>query len=453
MQEMKVGFAKVEITPPLGIPVAGYNQKRYADGILDPLYAMAVVFDDGEKRAVLVSLDLIGIAQVQMDTIRNAVAARVNTQYGAVFVECTHTHTGPEVRVSAMSPYDEDKKSIIAEYGAWLQSRICDAASLAVQDLAPAKFLYTRGKADKVSFVRRYRMQDGSVLTNPGALSPYIVEPASENDEQVQLLIIKRENAPEIGIVNFQVHPDVITGSKISADYPQFVRQTYEKLIDHSHCVYINGAQGDSNHMDWSLWGTDKCSRGYDRARYMGRKIAMAAVANYELAEPISCEGISFGQRLVTAKYNKGRDDELAMAAQISDYYQKHGLDETVSYIQKLMGIKDYVPGKTLVRRYLRIENMKAMPEECQLYVTALRIGDWALAGIPGEPFTEVGLQIKARSRHILTMPVCAANGYEGYYPIKAAFDEGGYEAETARYVAGTAENLVDTSVALLNSL
>ena len=96
---------------------------------------------------------------------------------------------------------------------------------------------------------------------------------------------------------------------------------------------------------------------------------------------------------------------------------------------------------------------MADAPETKELYVTALSVGDVVFAGIPGEPFTEVGLKIKAQSKHALTMPVCLANGCEGYYPTQDAFDEGGYEAETAKYVAGTAEKLIDASVELINSL
>lgn len=50
---MNVGFARVDITPMLGSAITGYYEPRYADGILDPLLATAIAFDDGEKRAVL----------------------------------------------------------------------------------------------------------------------------------------------------------------------------------------------------------------------------------------------------------------------------------------------------------------------------------------------------------------------------------------------------------------
>ena len=58
---LKVGFGRADITPPLGVSIQGYYTPRYAKGVIDPLLATAVVFDDGEKRAVVMSLDLIGI--------------------------------------------------------------------------------------------------------------------------------------------------------------------------------------------------------------------------------------------------------------------------------------------------------------------------------------------------------------------------------------------------------
>lgn len=455
MSSLKVGFAKVEVNPQFGTPIAGYYQKRLMDGVLDPLYVIAVAFENQENRAVLLSIDNVGIVKTEMDKLRAAVAERIGTVMDAVYAECTHSHTAPEVRIGSVlgGAYTEDEVKKCSDYFAWLIAKACDAASLAFQDLAPAKLSYTRGIADKVSFIRRFRMPDGSVLTNPRELYTETVGPAGEADETVQLLIVKRENAPEIGIVNFQVHPDVIGGCKISADYPQFVRQSYEKLIDNSRCVYLNGTCGDTNHADWSIWNTDKCFRGYDRARYMGRKIAMAAVANYELAEPLNCDKIAFGNKAVMVKINKGTEEDLPLAAELTAYYNAHGLEEATAYVQEKMGIANMVPAKTLLRRYLRIDSLKDAPDERELFVTALAIGDMVFAGIPGEPFTEVGRSIKNQSKFELTMPSCLANGCEGYYPTQAAFDEGGYEAETAKYVAGTAEKLIEASVALINSL
>ena len=79
--------------------------------------------------------------------------------------------------------------------------RLGDAAVLALNDLAEAKMSYTRGRASDIAFIRRFRMKDGSVKTNPGFLNPDIDHPLGEPDKRVALAYFKRENAPEIAYV------------------------------------------------------------------------------------------------------------------------------------------------------------------------------------------------------------------------------------------------------------
>ena len=440
---LKAGFGRIDITPPLGVFVQGYFEKRYADGILDPLLATAVAFDNGQKRIVVISVDVIGFNQLLMDQVRPMVAEAIGTEKEAVFICCTHTHLGPGVT-------NPEKKNVgIEENDIYVQEtfvkKLCDVAVLAVQDLAPARFSYTRGQVKDVAFVRRFVMKDGTYRTNPGWLNPDVDHALGTPDENSSLLIIKRENAPEIGIVNFQVHPDVISGCKLSADFPKFVRDTYETLIPNSRCMYINGAQGDTNHVDIRL-GEDKCRRGYDRSRYMGRKIAMSVIANYELAEPLEGEEIAFGQKSVFTRFNKGRPDQIDEAVRIAKIYNEQGIDAAVPHLTGMAQVE-------VVAEATRIVRLMDYPDEKELYVTAVSVGDVVFAGFPGEPFTDIGRGIKSQSKFTLTIPACCANGYEGYYPMQSAYDEGGYEARTARYVAGTAEKLIATSAEIVNAM
>lgn len=434
---LKVGFGRIDVTPPLGTTLAGYYETRYADGILDPLLATAVAFENGETRAVVMSVDIIGFNQKLMDRVRKTVAEAVKTDPKAVFVACTHTHLGP-------CTYDASGVEQNPEYVEWFVKKLADTAVLAVQDLAAAKLSYTRGTVKDVAFIRRYRMKDGSGRTNPGWLNPDVLHPIGEADENSSLLIIKRENAPEIGIVNFQVHPDVIGGCKISADYPKFVRDTYETLIPNSRCMYINGAQGDTNHIDIRL-GEEKCRRGYERSRYMGRKIAMSVIANYELAEPLNGDKIAFGQKDYLASVNKGTAEELEASKKVVEAYEKGGLEAITPF-----------PGRTVSETRtiaMRVARVSVFPDEKPLHLAAVSVGDVVFAGFPGEPFTDIGRAVKKNSKFTLTIPACCANGYEGYYPMQSAYDEGGYESFNARYKAGTAEKLIEVSTEVVNSL
>jgi len=105
---------------------------------------------------------------------------------------------------------------------------------------------------------------------------------------------------------------------------------------------------------------------------------------------------------------------------------------------------------RTVAKRVVAVDKF---PDEKELYLTAVSVGNVVFAGFPGEPFTDIGRGVKENSKFTLTIPACCANGYEGYYPMKSAFDEGGYEALNARYRGGTAEKLIEVSTELINSL
>src|SRR5262245_24296473 len=74
--QLKIGFAEEDITPPIGFPMAGYYHERLAEGMLDPLKAKAIVFRDGDDAAALVVCDLIGIATDLSREVRKRAAEK-----------------------------------------------------------------------------------------------------------------------------------------------------------------------------------------------------------------------------------------------------------------------------------------------------------------------------------------------------------------------------------------
>ena len=452
MGNLKAGFARIDITPPLGTTLEGYFETRYADGILDPLCATAVAFNDGEKSAVVISIDQIGLNKHFMKLIKEEIGKNTDLPEEAIFIHCTHIHTGPCIAGGATKAGEWANPS----HAETLIKKVSDAARLALDDLAPAQMSYTRGEAKNVSFVRCFIMKDGTARTNPGRLDPEIDYPLDEPDNSSSLLIIKREGKPEIGIVNFQVHPDVVGGTKFSADFPHFVRSTYETIIPNSLCMYINGSQGDSNHCDWFL-PLDKCFDGYDRSRYMGRKIAMSVIADYELATPLSGEKISYKKCDLTVNYNKGTPEEVDAAREVAKIRAEKGIEAAKEYMAEKLSREgkrvDHFPLVVPVGEATRLVRLESFPDTSEIPVTALAVGDVAFAGFPGEPFTEVGRSVKKNSPFELTITACCANGYEGYYPTIKTFEAGGYEAATAQYAKGTAEKIIECSGELLKEL
>ena len=98
----------------------------------------------------------------------------------------------------------------------------------------------------------------------------------------------------------------------------------------------------------------------------------------------------------------------------------------------------------------VRLENG---PDAFQMPISGISIGNVALVGLPGEPFTGIGRGLKEAEGWDLVLPTCSTNAYEGYFPMQEAYDEGGYEAGSSNFKAGVAELLIDEGKKLLNEL
>ena len=64
-----------------------------------------------------------------------------------------------------------------------------------------------------------------------------------------------------------------------------------------------------------------------------------------------------------------------------------------------------------------------------------------------------IGIELKNIEGWKMVLPCCCTNGYEGYFPMKEAYDEGGYETGSSDFKAGVAEIIIEEGKKLLNSL
>ena len=97
MSTAKAGWAEVEITPPLGLPMGGRGP-RFAPGasVLDPLMAQALFLEDPNGgRTLWVSVDLIGFPSDASAALRYDMSAASGVPYEAIVVSQAHPHSGP----------------------------------------------------------------------------------------------------------------------------------------------------------------------------------------------------------------------------------------------------------------------------------------------------------------------------------------------------------------------
>ena len=442
--KFSAGYARRDITPAEGTYINGYFHERRAKGVLDPLEICCLALALDEKKVVLCAIDNLGVPRRILNPMLEKAAEATGLPREAFYFSATHSHTA-----GALANNDEDEKEIL--YREQVTAALCEAAKAALADLAPCKMGTAIGKAPNSAFVRRYRMKDGSVRTNPGVNNPEVVAPVSEADERVPVIRLDREKDTLL-LVSFANHPDTVGGEMISADWPGFARRETERALPDTKVIFFNGAQGDVNHVkifpnEGDLNGMandfDDVFRGYGHARYLGRVVAGAVLQVFDKVAYREVKELSWAQVEVKVPSNMPTPEEMPLARKYAELH-KAGKDNEIPFEGMML--------TTVVATSLRQLRLEHGPEFFSLPLSALRIGDVAMIGLPGEPFTGIGLGLKATEGPAMVIPTCATNAYEGYFPMMDSY-EGGYEAGSSNYKAGVAELFIEEGQKLVKSL
>ena len=95
MGNLKAGFSRINVTPPLGIGVMGYFKPRLAEKILDDLEITTLALASGEEKVLLISFDICLIPEAIVKRFQKAIVDATGVSEDAVFIHATHTHNGP----------------------------------------------------------------------------------------------------------------------------------------------------------------------------------------------------------------------------------------------------------------------------------------------------------------------------------------------------------------------
>ena len=433
---LKAGFARVDVTPPLGSPVSGYFRKRFAEGILDPIELNALAFSDGESTAVIIASDIIGIDMENCDQIRERICRETGVPADHVMICCLHQHTSIEIGFS-----DTDNEMTDPVYLEMLFRKYCDVVQMAINDMSDAVASTAEAEAlEEIAFIRRYVLEDGSIATNPSANGPRPVRRCDESDNTVRILRFKRDGKKDIAYVNFSTHPDVVSGNLFSADWPGFVRRNVEADIENVSCICVVGCQGDSNHCDYykPIENRFPYGKGYPHSAYMGRVISdtVKTVWDKTVDHP---EGKVFGG--------------------VSVIYNKTNTEGEEKYDECKKVVEDYYAGRTVSNNHItniayavRIVELRRSPIYRPVPITVLGLGDIAFVGFGGESFTHYTIASKeAAGKNKTVFCSCLTNGNQGYLPHARAFEEGGYEASGSLYTPNVEEQCIAAAKEMLD--
>ncbi len=396
---LKAGAAKVEITPPTGLEMYGYgNRKGGATSVLDPLMARVLVLEVGEQRMALVNMDLgEPLAPGWIERLRDY--ARKTCGIAHVLVTATHTHSGPDIRDEYPPREGPDWETGVLEK---VEKAIDDAHQNAVE----AKL--GTGYGNVLIGHNRLRLEpDGSITWFERNNT---LVPTAPVDPTVSVLRVDTvEGKPLAILVNYACHP-VVFGSdhlRYSADYPGVMIKTVEKEFDGQAVVmFLQGGDGDIN--------------------------------PYFAVHPLEQDAVKMrdwtGERLGSEAAHVAKRIETVAAPEASLDIAEDLLDSSLRWdVAKFREATAKSWGEKAAEAMDR-----RLREGIRLPVTTVLINKRiALMTMPGEPFVEHQIDWRNRCPLRDAFFLGYTNGGFGYFPTIRAATLGGYgAANTATWVA-----------------
>jgi len=461
-QGLQIGVAQVEITPPLGFPMAGYYHERLATGTIDPLWAKAVYFRDGETESAWVVCDLTGVSADLSSAVRKQAAQKTGIPFEHLVVSGTHSHTAPDYYRSLyqfQGPPEElktDTDRQRAAYAGELIQKIAQAMINAQQAAQPVQLRSGSVPQElQVSYCRRSVMKDGSVRTWVGLKHPQAVRSAAPIDPNIGLIEILNANSktPTGLISNFALHLDTTGGTLWSADYPSAIEKAvHQALGQNVISIFGTGCCGDINHSD--PMGTVR-----RKAPEIGAALGTTIVSGLPSLSPVKETKLRVRNRKVPLALEEVTPAEVqhsldlikaVNAGQKIDFFD-HVLAYKRLVLDQLTHAQPHPESGDLISLGIS-RSLKGIGDSLPTEVTVMTIGDEvAFVFLPGEIFTELGMSIKKASPFRTTIVVELSNYVESIYiPNRHAYVGGGYEPTNSLVQPGSGEKLVEAAVSLL---
>ncbi len=426
---MKAGIAKVNITPPVGVPMGGYlARKERSQGVHDDLYARALVLEDGDQRVALVSTDLLGCRKGLVREVRNLIERQTGIRGENVLLAATHTHSGPDTYLFMCDRTDLEPWISI------LPMNIAGAVYMAQRNIKNAAVDAATGRVEGISFNRQERERGGPVDPEVGAVR-----------------IDDSDGRPMAVVVNYACHAVVLgpTNLLISADYPGAVVGFLERAKDGVGAMFFNGACGNIDPIiNLRAWGTGT----FREVERMGTIIGAEALKVLEQTAGKFNVKIKVGIESFEPPLRKVPSLKEAQRVFEEKGQLLEKLREEKAEIEKV-NRADY---DLLQARFTRNLAKRIEEGEASTEVQVIVLDETVFLGIPGEMYTELGLDIKQRARELGFKNVIIAelaNDLIGYIPTRKYLEQDVYPTKFSILAPGGEEKIRDTLINLMEKV
>ena len=434
-----VGAASKEITPPLGLELAGYpHYPRNNEGAHDPLCATCLYISNETQQVAIVTLDLLFFSKKHVAAVREIVFKECGIPKENIMISCSHTHSGPwaagRLDIESLEAGKEQPK----EYVAFLIDTISKLIINTKENSFPGYFLSGYAICGAESGIGGNR-----------------IIPGGPHDPRVGVMAVKDTDDNIKGIlVNYALHPTFIHewSNVCTADYPAYIRTQLTELCENAVVGFSQGASGNQSSRYY------RQGESYDEAERVGRLLGKAAFSVIQKGDWQSDLTIATASDTIPFDIRDfGSEEEIEKRvkedeARYKELYAKYGDSKNREeyYLWqnanlKLLGSEDRLGYVKMKKRGITLE---LITDEAPLEIHIIRLGDTCVVGVQGELFVEYAIYIKAMAGFKTVIFNELANGcMPGYMYTPEAVVLGGYESDTSMLSEKFGRNLVDKTI------
>jgi neutral/alkaline ceramidase-like enzyme len=401
---LQAGVGRVDLTPPLELKAAlgGYGERmnKPATGIHDRVWVKALVVANGDRRFAVVTADVLGFPPGFKEAVAHTLAPG-GWQADQFLLLPSHSHTSLDL--SALNPKNTLGIPQIGLFHPELFERTVALVAEAIREAAKSPVPVRAGSTNA--------LLNGWNRNRRGA--------KTVDNELTVLRVDGAGGEPLAAVVNWTAHPTFMGAQhmEFSGDWPGHLQRTLEALIGRGVTVlYFNGAEGDQS-------PTPRVGRApaWEQAERYGRELALEAWHVWASIRPQAVSNFV------------ARFEPCPLPARVAhpDFMRTGG--------------KEY--GLDEAKMATLLERLCPTATHC----TSLRVGDWVIAGVPGELAAGLGLRIKAAVREKLGVNQVAIGGladeWISYMLAPEEYRKGGYEASMSFYGESLGPAMVETAI------
>jgi len=386
MAHFEAGAAKTDITPPIGIELAGYGYRvgntKQATGIHDSLWIRSLALGSSDQCVLILVADLLGIELPATGRIRSLIAERLHVSASDILICCTHTHSAPNI----LQHHEKD----IAVDETWKAAVIDAAVNVAVEafdNMKPAQIGVGKTEVSGVGANRKVRLDDGSIFHYSGmsARQPPKGRTVVEKgpiDPELGVLCVKDTADRVIAVlINHACHPWLYNGSKVSSEVSgACVELVEDQLSSENPDVVVLFAPGAGSNIIT-----------LQNQRPMPEELR-------EQERWFTAERARLGGILAQAA--------LHVVQELTEY------SDPGSITSELCPLACPVYDRRLVAVLAEHGGLPPTNLVMDTEVQVVRAGDVVLVGLPSEVYVEYGLEIKQRSRYRDAFVLSYCNDY-----------------------------------------